>query len=170
MDDRILTGLARLNGERGAAPFGIGGLDGVRETRTDVVVDLHPIDDHLERRPIPEPRHVHVFERDGLAIQVETTESLAPQRRKRLGNGIDEVGQDRLRLRALIFDVVADGLFFVEVDFPGHHGRGRDDGHVEPDQQPRAGRERAHPGRHDLRRLADDLLAAGSAQVRPTLA
>ena len=163
---------AGCNGERGAAPFGVGGLDRVGEPRADVVVDLHAIDDHLQRRPIPEPRRVDVFQRHGPAVEVQAAEALAPQRRKRLGNRIDEIGQDRLRRARSSSTVVADALFFVAARLRGSPcGADATTGMSNPISSRVPGRQRAQPGRDDLRRSRGSTsLPQDRQKVRPTRA
>ena len=65
--------------------------------RAKVPFDLDPIDDHLQRRAVPQQCGVDVLERDGLAVHIQPAEPLAPQRRQRLRDGIDEIRQLRLR-------------------------------------------------------------------------
>ena len=49
------------------------------------------------QRPILEDRRVDILERDRLAVDVESAEALPPQRRDRLGDGVHQPRQRRLR-------------------------------------------------------------------------
>ena len=53
----------QLDRERRAAAFRVGGLDRIGQPRPQVAVDLHPIDDDLQERPILERRRIDVLER-----------------------------------------------------------------------------------------------------------
>ena len=157
-----------LNREGRAAAFGVRRLDQLCQPRAEVPFDLHAIDDHLQRSAILQHRDVDVFERDGLPVEIQTAKPLPPQRRQRLRDRIDEIGQIRLGYASVVSTPRFRGrrLLVLGRQFAGHRRPGHDR-HFEADQEPRAFRQRAQPPRHDLRGLADHFLAALPAVGAP---
>ena len=115
-------------------------------------------------RPILQRRRIDVLERHGLAVDEQPAEALAPERRERLGDRVDQPGQLRLRRRRSPRRAFGRRrLLFVDVG-RGRQRRRRDDRHVEADQEPRALAELAEPPGHHLGGLANHLAAAVAAE------
>ena len=153
------------NRERGAAALGVGRFDRVSQARPEVAIDLEPVDDHLQHRPIAERSGVRFFQHHGLAVDVEPAESLAAQDPQRLGDRVAQPWKGRLRwCRDLRITIALRHRLVIVRSFDGkRHRRSWNDRHIEADQQPGSGRQLAERPGHDLRRLADDFLAARAA-------
>ena len=166
------AGRRELDGPRGAAALEIRGLDRIGQSLTDAFrVELQPIDNHLEHRPVRQRGGIDVVEgHDPGAggVHEQSAEAPASQRLDGLGDGGGAGAGRGLHLGR---DLAGLALFlqFVDVAFGRLCLRGdaRHDRQVEADEQARAGRPLAQLSRHHLRRLAHDFAPALPAERPP---
>ncbi len=158
----------KLNREGRPTPLGVRGFNRVGETGAQIAFDLDAVHDHLKRPAISQRRAVDLVQRDRPAIDIQTAEPLATQRRKRFRNRIDQIR--KIRLRGIDRPLFGRGRFFVLWLGHGRHGRRRDHRHIEANQQPRSFRQISEPPRNDFGGLANHLTpaipAVGAAHAR----
>ena len=157
-----------IDRESRPTPFRVGGLDRIGQPRPHVRIDLHAIDDDLQRGPVFQHAGVDILEADRPPLEVQAAEAFAPERRQRLCHRIHQVRQIRLRGCALpLFTTIRRDLFLLPLRLARGERRRLHDRHLESDHQPCPFGERGKTGGDHFRGLADHFLPAGAAERPP---
>ncbi len=151
---------------RGSSALEVRRLDGIGQPLAELLsVQLHAIDDDLQRRAIAQRRRLHFVDGDGTSVDQQAREAFPAQRGDRCGNRRrGRAGFLRNRLRFDFLGLLCELVDLRRID--AVHRR-LDDREIETDEQPRAGRQLAQPRRDDLGRFAYDFAAAASAERAP---
>ena len=152
--------------ERRAAAFGVGRLDRVGQAGAHVGVDLHAVDDHLQRRRDPSASPCR--RRRGSPSGRRRSRRPKPLRRSAASvsaTGSTRSGSTGCGAAALVVGRARRRLVVVALRLASAAiGAEATTGMSNPIEQARAFRQRAQPGGDDLGRLADHFLAAVAAE------